>query len=290
VYSYDVRIAVSANGGRRWSAPLTPHDDGTASQHGFVSLLPTGDEHVRAVWLDGRNTPGEHDHAAAATGKSGAMTLRMADLNASGRLIGRDVELDARVCDCCQTGATGVGDATIVVYRDRSEREVRNIRATRIEADGKVSSVVVHDDAWRIAACPVNGPAVATEKALIAVAWFTAPDVPRVRVAFSTDGGRTFAPPIEVASGKVAGRVDVAFIGRGRAVVSWLAETTTGAELRAQPFTSRGAAGAAVTIARVGLSRSSGFPQLVQTGDGLLFAWTDTADPSRVRTAFAPLL
>lgn len=290
IYAYDVRIAVSANGGRRWSTPLTPHDDGTPTEHGFATLLAAGDEHVRAVWLDGRNTPGEHDHADVSRDGSGAMTLRLADLNASGRIIGQGVELDARVCDCCQTDAVGLGDATIVVYRDRSEREVRDIRAARVEANGKVSSVVVHDDAWRIAACPVNGPAVAAEGKLLAVAWFTAPDAPRVRLAFSDDGGRSFAPPFEVASGRVAGRVDVAFIGRGRAVVTWLAEGATGAELKAQPFTTRGAAGDAVTIARVGLSRASGFPQLVKAGDGLVFAWTETADPPQVRTAFAPLL
>ena len=290
IYSYDVRIAVSANGGRRWSAPLTPHDDGTPTEHGFVTLLPTGDEHVRALWLDGRNTPGEHDHAASPGAPSGAMTLRAAELNASGRLVGPGAEIDARVCDCCQTDAVNVGDATVVVYRDRSEREVRNIRAARIEADGKVSSVDVHDDAWHIAACPVNGPAIAAQGTLVAVAWFTAPDAPRVRLAFSTDGGRSFAPPIEVASGNVLGRVDVAFVGHGRAVVSWLTRAATGSELEVQPFTAGGAAGTAVTIARVGLSHSSGFPQMVRAGEGLLFAWTEAGESQRVRSAFAPLL
>ena len=33
---------------------------------------------------------------------------------------------------------------------------------------------------------------------------FTAPDRPRVRVAFSRDGGRTFTPPIDVAVGALA--------------------------------------------------------------------------------------
>lgn len=290
VYSYDVRIAVSSNGGRRWSAPLTPHDDGTPTEHGFVSLLAGADEHVRAIWLDGRNTPGEHDHSSGHVAKSGAMTLRMADVDAAGRRIGSDAELDARVCDCCQTDATRVGDSTVVVYRDRSADEVRNIRALRIDAHGAVAAAAVHEDGWRIAACPVNGPAIAAEGNRVAVAWFTAPDVPRVRLAFSTDGGRSFAPPIEVASGKVAGRVDVAFIGRGRAVVSWLAEGSSGPEFNAQPYTEKGAAGSAVTIARVGLERSSGFPQMARAGAGLVFAWTEGGDAPQVRTAFAPLL
>src|SRR5262245_20598692 len=37
VYSYDVRMAVSQDDGRSWSQALTPHRDGTPTEHGFVS-------------------------------------------------------------------------------------------------------------------------------------------------------------------------------------------------------------------------------------------------------------
>lgn len=289
VYSYDVRIAVSDSGGRRWSQASTPHDDGTPTEHGFVSLLGSGEDHVRAIWLDGRRTPGEHGHADGHGSQAGAMTLRVGDFDATGRKLGADAELDARVCDCCQTDAVRVGDDTIVVYRDRSEREVRNIRALRIDAQGRTSSVAVHDDGWRIAACPVNGPAIAARGVQVAVAWFTAPDVPRVRLAFSKDGGRTFGEPIEVANGKVAGRVDVVITPRGRAVVSWLEEGEGGSALVAQPFSATGPAGAKATIADVGSARASGFPQMALAGEGLVFAWTEIGDPPRVRTAYALL-
>jgi hypothetical protein len=52
-HAYDVRIAQSADGGATWSAPVTPHRDRTASEHGFVSLWAAGDS-VVALWLDGR--------------------------------------------------------------------------------------------------------------------------------------------------------------------------------------------------------------------------------------------
>lgn len=289
VYSYDVRIAVSRNGGRSWSPPLTPHDDGTLTEHGFVSLLGAGEDRVQAIWLDGRRTPGEHVHDDAQGAAAGAMTLRRAELDAEGRKSGADHELDDRVCDCCQTDAVRVEGTTVVVYRDRSEREVRNIRALRIDPEGRTSSVAVHDDAWRIAGCPVNGPAIAADGPRVAVAWFTAPDRPRVRLAFSTDGGRSFGTPIEVASGKVAGRVDVVMASRGRAIVSWMEEGADGAQLVAQPFSAAGPAGAKTTIAATGLARATGFPQMLGTGEGLLFAWTEAGDPPRVRTAYAPL-
>jgi hypothetical protein len=181
------------------------------------------------------------------------------------------------------------GAALLVVYRNRSEDETRDIQAARLEHGVWTTPVTVHADGWRIDACPVNGPAVAARGDEVAVAWFTAPDQPRVRLAFSADGGRTFGPPLEVASGKVVGRVDVVLLQDGRAVVSWLAETTNGAVIRAQPFNHAGAADVARDIATSNIARSSGFPQMVQVADGLLFAWTENGSIPAVRTAFAPL-
>jgi hypothetical protein len=264
---------------------MSPHDDGTPTEHGFVTLLATGDV-ARAVWLDGRHTGGGHDHAA---GAAGAMTVRSAMIGVDGRRAGVDVEIDARACDCCQTDAALTADGPVVVYRDRSDREVRDIALVRYGGGQWSEPVPVHDDGWEIDACPVNGPAVDARGRDVVVAWFTAPDMPRVRVAFSQDAGRTFAPPVEVASGDVAGRVDVVLLDDGRAVVSWLQPAASGAEIRAQPFDRDGPAGAAVVVASSSVQRASGFPQMTRAGGGLLFAWTDAGEPAQVRTAYATL-
>jgi hypothetical protein len=284
VYSYDLRIAVSRDAGASWSAAMSPHDDGTPTEHGFASLF--GRNGAGAVWLDGRHTGGGHDHEA---GAGGAMTLRGAAFAADGRRAGQDVEIDARVCDCCQTDVALTEEGPVAVYRDRGEDEVRDIALVRQTAGRWSAPVRVHADGWRIEACPVNGPAVDARGRTVVVAWFTAPDVPRVRVAFSADAGRTFAAPVEVASGAVTGRVDVVLLDDGRAVVSWLQQSSSGAEIRAQPFTRTAAAGPAALITGASVQRSSGFPQMVRAGDGLLFAWTASGDPPRVRTAFARL-
>lgn len=285
VYSYDVLTSLSPDGGRTWSPPLAPHDDGTPTEHGFVSLTHANGQPV-AIWLDGRKTGGGHEghdgHAGA-----GAMTLRSAQLTAQGPTHG--AEIDARVCDCCQTDVATVRDGLLVVYRDRTEDEVRDIHATRYVAGQWSAPVPVHADGWRIAACPVNGPAVAARGDDVAVAWFTAPDQSRVRLAFSADGGRSFSAPLEVAAGRVVGRVDVVLLADGRAVVSWLAESGGGAAIRAQPFTMTGPAGPAIDVATSDVARSSGFPQMLAVRDGLLFAWTESAATPTVRTAFAPL-
>jgi len=37
-YSYDVKLSLSHNRGRTWSKPVSPHRDGTPTEHGFVSI------------------------------------------------------------------------------------------------------------------------------------------------------------------------------------------------------------------------------------------------------------
>ena len=291
VYSYDVRISVSQDAGETWSKPMSPHDDGTPTEHGFVSLMADGSS-ARAVWLDGRHTSGEHDHSGGsgdADGGSGAMTLRSALLGPDGFKLGPDAELDSRTCDCCQTDSARAREGLVVVYRDRSETEVRDIALLRQTAAGWSDPVQVARDGWLINACPVNGPAVDARGDTVVVAWFSAPDRPRVRLAFSSDGGRTFRDPVEVAAGNVAGRVDVVLLPDGRAVVSWLEDATGSAEIRVQPFTADGPAGDVAVVARSDVARSSGFPQMVLVDGALLFAWTRPGDQPRVQAALARL-
>ena len=130
VYSYDVMTRLSTDDGRTWSAPAAPHDDGTATEHGFVSIA-NWQGRPYAVWLDGRNTASEgHGHDGHASG-DGAMSLRGAVLAAGGARAGS--EIDGRVCDCCQTDLAQARDALLVVYRDRSADEVRDIQLARLE-------------------------------------------------------------------------------------------------------------------------------------------------------------
>jgi hypothetical protein len=280
-------MSVSQDDGQSWSPSLTPHRDGTPTEHGFVSMASAGGG-VAAVWLDGRNTVGD-DHDSEHAPPHAAMTLRTATIDAQGRVAGDEAELDARVCDCCQTDIATTPDGLLVAYRDRTEDELRDISVVRATQDGWSAPSVVHRDGWRIAACPVNGPAVAAHGATVAVAWFTAPDMPRVRLGFSDDAGAGFAPPLEVASGRLAGRVDVVLLDEQRAVVSWLADGASGVEIRAQLWTRDGPVSTPLTVARTSVERASGFPRMALAGRALLFAWTDTSATPIVRTALFEL-
>ena len=280
-YAYGVKVSFSRDGGQTWSAPITPHDN-SPTEHGFVSMVPLPRDRLAAIWLDGRETTaGSHSHA-------GSMTLRSAVLAADGRVEREDL-LDARVCDCCQTAAVGVGNGAVVVaYRDRSEGEVRDLFTVRFDGERWTEPVAVHDDRWVIPGCPVNGPALAADGDRVAVAWFTAagsPPAPTVRIAFSRDGGRSFEAPLDVDAGRPVGRVDVAFLEDGAALVTWIGEDEGSTQILACRVDSNGRRGPHVRVASTSSERANGFPRMANLGQDAVIAWTDPGSPSRIRTA-----
>lgn len=267
-YAYDVKLTSSNDRGQTWNQPTVLHDDGKQAEHGFVSLLPYK-EGFFAAWLDGRNTAMEGmDHHE---GHHGQMTLRAAVLGKNGEKI-NEWELDERTCDCCQTSAAITDKGPIVVYRDRSEDEIRDMSIVRFVDGAWTKPVAVYQDNWKIAGCPVNGPRVASIGNNLVVAWFSMPDnMPVVNVTFSNDGGETFGKPVRVDEGGALGRVDVAILKDGNAVVSWM----EGMIIKATKVSSDGSVAKPFAIAGSSESRSSGFPQMTIAGENLLFAWTD---------------
>ena len=281
-YAYDVNVSTSKDGGKTWSPPVVPHRDGTQAEHGFVSIVPMRRDEAGLVWLDGRKTGGG---SAGGHEGHGSMALMHTTLSGDGRL-GPETRLDARVCDCCQTDAARADGATVVVYRDRSEKELRDISVVRL-VDGRWSEPrSLAEDGWQINGCPVNGPAVAASGRNVAAAWFTmAAGKPRVNVAFSADSGATFGRPIAVDDGQPLGRVDVVFADANSVLVSWLEQGDAGAGVRVRTMRPDGTREASLVVATTGAARSSGFPRMAQSGGEVVVAWRDSAEPPRVRTA-----
>lgn len=273
-YAYDVRLSISTDGGERWSGSITPHDDGTATEHGFVSIVP-GEASFDLIWLDGREMAGG-GHGA------GSMTLRSATVGRE--LMPSDERLvDRRVCDCCSTDAVRLADGSLLAFfRDRDEGEIRDIATSRRTPGGWSDALPVADDRWRTAACPVNGPAADAEGERVAVAWFTAArDAPMVQVAFSDDAGRSYGPPWRVDDGRPQGRVDLELLPDGSAIVSWLESRA----VRLRHLTPDGAAGPSRLVETAGDSRATGFPRLTLHQGAIFLAWTDEEGAGRVRTA-----
>ena len=279
--SYDVLLSTSRNDGMNWSEPLRPHTDGTVSEHGFVSMWPQGNDRLGIAWLDGRNMVAAAGHAQ--TGHdghgAGAMTLRSAVFDGSLRTDG-EVELDASVCDCCQTDAALTAKGPLLVYRDRTEDEIRDIHVTRFDGKAWSPSKPVFADQWKMPACPVNGPSVAARGDEVVVAWYTgAGDQPTVKLVRSTDAGDSFSAPLVLEQGDtVQGRVDVA-LDAGNAWVLWLREGDAGQSLwlaRYAPDLSKQIE--KVEVARLqGRGRGTGFPQLALREGKAYLVWTDVA-------------
>lgn len=305
-YAYDIRIARSIDGGLTWTQPIVPHRDGTPTEHGFVSLLPQADGRIAAVWLDGRNFRSEEHaqrdeasiinaaHAINAANENGGesheatneMTLRYASIGTDGTLTD-EAELDDRVCECCQTAAALTADGLVVVYRDRSDGEVRDFSVVR-RVDGKwTPPQTLYQDGWETSACPVNGAAIAARERQVAVAWFTrgSGDTPQVKISFSDNAGATFSQPITADDGAAQGRVDVILLDDGSALVSWLTGTMQSGNIKVRRVRPDGTQDAAATIAATSIGRASGFPRMVRTGDIVVCAWTEAGAPSQVRTA-----
>jgi hypothetical protein len=276
-YAYDVRMTTSSDHGSQWREPFLLNEDGKEGEHGFVSMVPFGDSYLVA-WLDGRNTvmEGMEQHE----GHHGAMSLRAAVLTHDGKKL-EEWQLDDRTCDCCQTTAVITRNGPAVVYRDRSDAEVRDMAIVRYVGGVWTTSTIIHEDNWKIEGCPVNGPRADGHGNTIAIAWFTAAnDQPAVKLIFSDDGGLTFTEPFKVDGGKSIGRVDVVMVNEETAWVSWM----EGADIRLRAVDRNGSMTPSVTIGTSSSSRSSGFPQLTSFGGGVVVAWTDDLRKS-VRTA-----
>jgi hypothetical protein len=289
-YAYDVNITLSTDAGKDWRHAIVPHRDGTPTEHGFVSLLPWPNDRLGAIWLDGRNFANTTNGHAEEPNEQVEMTLRFAALDPSGQLHEETI-LDARVCECCQTDAAATTNGAVVVYRDRSPNEIRDIGIVRYQNGNWTAPRLVHADHWEHNGCPVNGPAVATNGAFVAVAWYTAAqDTPCVRVAFSHDEGVTFGPPLEVGDREPMGRVDLILLPDSTALVSWLEQADSNGEIRLRRVRPDGWRGKSFTLAQSSPKRASGFPRMARNAREIVFAWTQAdSNLTSVRTAAAKL-
>jgi len=264
------------------------HTDRTVAEHGFLTLLAdeTGGN-VVAAWLDERPR----------AGGAGAQLFTRA-ITPAGELTEERV-LDPRVVESCPTDGVQLADGSIVVaYRDRSAEDVVDVAVVRRDPSGSWSApTVVHDDGWRFGGPLVNGPAIAADEDWVAVAWFlqTPDQEPAVRVAFSSDGARTFGDPITLAEGRTKGHVALASMGGGAFALVHHAPAPEGSDPGALEMwqVALVAPGAdASPFVRLGnlVGRSSGRLEITSGPDGYAFAaWTDRDGLAAARIFMGPI-
>lgn len=285
-YTYDVMLNLYNAETKSWKKGFILHDDGTQSEHGFVSIRPYVGDSFFITWLDGRETVGK-GHGG------GQMTLRGAIVFKDGT-IDYDTLIDERVCDCCPTSAAiGTNDELIVAYRDRSSNEIRDISIARWEKEaGWIKPFSLGNDQWKIAGCPVNGPAIDAHESFITAAWFTAAKGEGdILVSFSEDNGETFSRSYRVDAGNATGRVDVSAYSNEEAAVIWMQPKGDKEVINLMKINKHGYTGHPIEISETSAERASGFPQMELVGDMLYLAWTHMApdDITRIKMAKVPL-
>ena len=282
---YGIVVSISGDAGATWGEPFVLNTDGTPTEHGFVTLFPLGED-IAVVWLDGRNmfVDGEFTYQSAA-GEMLGTSLRYARFSREGNRI-EDTAVDTLVCDCCQPDVALVESEPVLIYRDRTTDEVRDIVIRRMVAGEWQDLQPLPPDHWMIEACPINGPAIAAESGDVAAAWFSAVDnQPIVHFARSEDGGVSFGPAVEIDAAGSFGYVDVELLGNRDAVVSWLRSSGDQLSFATRRVSRAGELGPIEPVALVDLSRPLDFPQMIGVGDRMIYVWTDYTTGSNVKTA-----
>jgi hypothetical protein len=224
---------------------------------------------VGLIWLDGRETPDK------------PMTLRTAVISDGNERIDEQ-RIDESVCDCCQTDIAISSRGPLAVYRDRTAEEIRDIYITRHDGERWEAGQRLYADNWQIPGCPVNGPSIVAHGDDVAVAWFSAADDnPVVRLVRSVDGGATFAEPLVIAEGRLAGYVGLVLLPGNHSGVSWVARNDEGGNtLQVAVIDPENRVLASRPVADIAQLRV--FPQLGYQDGHLLLAWTDDGEDRRV--------
>lgn len=274
---YHARCSTSADGGATWGTSRPVSMESRAVE--FTALQPLPDGRLLAAWLDGR------------AGEAGMQLWSrvLGDPDSPETLV------DPLVCDCCQLGFTPLPDGgALLAYRGRTRDEVRDMRVARYRAGRWEKPRALHDDGWKIPACPVNGPRLAGAGGRTAAVWFTgAADTSRVNLATATGPDGAFGPPQRIDLGRPQGRVNAAALPDGTVAVTWLEMTgpdgaAGGIQLRT--LSPSGALSAPVMLAATRTTRATGFPRLAWLdGKKLLLSYTQAGEPGRLVTLLVTL-
>jgi hypothetical protein len=283
---YEGWFSRSADGGRTWRPPAR-------LGHEFVALAPLSQGRTLAVWLESTRPLEGHNHLPPTNPSAPyqpAMKLLARLLAPDGTSLG-DWTVDPDVCTCCQnTVAVLPGDRVFVGYRGHTPTEIRdNLHTTFDLATASWSKpATLRDDGWKIAACPVNGPAADSLDATLAVSWFTAAEgSARVFARLSVDAGTTFTAPVQIDLGRPIGRLETVALPDRSAVILWLEmkSENNAAGLYARRLFPNGQLSAPQLLTTTTQARTGGFPRAALRLDGsLVISFTQTGDSPRVRT------
>jgi hypothetical protein len=285
-HASTLQLSASRDGGRSFAAPVKVNDDARPAAHGMHSLAAAADGRIYLAWLDERNVapPPPAAPNAAHQHKESNREVFFAVSADGGRTFEANQRLASEVCPCCKTSiATGADGRVYASWRQVLPGEFRHIAVAASGDGGRTFSppVIVNDDRWQIAGCPVSGAALSVAaNGTLSVLWYTAGEAgtPGLYQTESRDGGRTFAPRKALARSSGRG-TPVLLAGAGdRHLLAVWEERGAGASTRIATAQLKGEG---ATPSSDTLASSGELPVAARTGEGVFVAYVSETDARR---------
>ena len=212
-HATDLYLSVSRDGGRSFGLPVKVNDDEKPGPHGMHSLAIATDGSIYLAWLDERNSPPalvnqdkvNHKHM------EGNREVFVANSRDGGKTFSANRQIGKDVCPCCKTSLAISPDARIYAsWRQVLPGNLRHIAVASSSDQGQTFSapVIVSDDRWALAGCPVSGSSLSVSKdGTLQVLWYSAGEVGPTGVyrSESHDGGQSFTPRQLIGEGLAQG-------------------------------------------------------------------------------------
>ena len=274
--SEKIMSARSLSWGENFENPVQVSDAGVASYRGFPSIGVAPNGEVYAVWLD------ERDNSKPDEETSSVFLSKSTD---GGATFGRNIRVAGQACPCCRPSlAFGAHGEVFVAWRRVFPGEIRDLVVSTSHDNGRTFAgpVRVHDDGWKLKGCPDCGAALAEWDGVLRIAWMTEgkDERPRIRLARSVDGAKSFSSPIDISQDILDPNhpaMQIAEDGTAWLVFQGRAPTTDGSWSKTQAYVVRVDSRGTPSLPRPvpGNENSISYPTIgIGSGGRMFLAWT----------------
>ena len=283
-HANTLNLSTSRDKGQTFQPPVKINDDEKPAAHGMHSMAVAADGRVYVAWLDERNVAPPAAKPKGVGGHHETESNRevfIASSGDGGRTFSPNKRVATEACPCCKTSLLAARDGRVYAgWRQVQPGDFRHIAVASSGDRGATFSdpVIVSDDRWMIAGCPVSGAALAdSADGALRVLWYSAgaAGAPGLYWSESRDAGRTFGARQLVAAGEARGTPLLLTDARNEFVA--LGEEQHGGTARL--IAARLSSGEAVRAASH--SRLTGAPPAVAAGDHLVIAYVVKAGERR---------
>lgn len=135
--------------------------------------------------------------------------------------------LDDTTCPCCRVAlATGPGETVLASWRRVLPGDVRDMVVGASNDGGRTfaPATVVHDDRWKITACPHRGASLGLDaRGRAYIAWYTEGPDGQPKILAAAENARRFGEPVRLnaSAGSIPDHPRLAVAPGGAAVVVW---------------------------------------------------------------------